>query len=130
MKRSNSKGKSPSATSSAKKQNEKRPSQQQQLTRPMKNYYFQRMTQLSLENNFIDSLDGFELLENLVELYLSNNLLEELRAVLTLKNCARLRVLDLSGNPLCSGASSSGENNAGGGGGQDDDFSDNETIGG
>eukprot|EP00392_Amoebophrya_sp_AT5.2_P007085 g7099.t1 len=63
--------------------------------------YSVQLLQVSLENNFIDSLDGFAQLENVVELYLSHNLIEELRAVLALKNCARLRVLDLSGNPLC-----------------------------
>lgn len=36
---------------------------------------------VSLEDNYIDSLDIFSALFGLVELYLSNNLVEELRSV-------------------------------------------------
>ena len=38
------------------------------------------LTQLSLEDNYIDAFDGFADCPELLELYLSNNLVEELRA--------------------------------------------------
>ena len=39
-----------------------------------------QLTQLSLEDNYIDAFDGFADCPELLELYLSNNLVEELRA--------------------------------------------------
>ena len=64
-------------------------------------HYHFHLTQVSLEDNYLDSLDGFSQLENVVELYLSYNLFEELRSILALKNCSKLTILDLAGNPLC-----------------------------
>merc|ERR1711939_1148883 len=61
-----------------------------------------KLSQLSLEDNYIDSLDTFSALHGLLELYLSNNLIEELRSILMLKPLPKLVVLDLSGNGLCS----------------------------
>lgn len=60
-----------------------------------------RLSQLSLEDNYIDSFDTFASLHEVMELYLSNNLIEELRSVLMLKQLPKLIVLDLSGNDLC-----------------------------
>jgi len=61
-----------------------------------------KLTQLSLEENQLDSLDTFSSLQSLVELYLCGNLLEELRSVLLLRSLPLLAALDLSGNELCS----------------------------
>jgi len=54
-----------------------------------------KLSQLSLEDNLVDSLDTFAGLHSLVELYLSSNLIEELRSILLLKQLPKLLVLDL-----------------------------------
>jgi Leucine-rich repeat (LRR) protein len=63
-----------------------------------------KLVLLSLEDNYVDTFDGFADAYNLVELYLSNNLVEEIRATLVLKALPKLLVLDLSGNELTKAA--------------------------
>ena len=59
------------------------------------------LTQLSLEDNEITSLQGIACLKNLLELYIGNNRIVELREVQLLKSFSKLIILDLLGNPLC-----------------------------
>jgi len=54
--------------------------------------------QLSIEDNHINTLKDFPNLPHLMEIYLSNNCLEEIREIMNLKNLSRLIILDLSGN--------------------------------
>ncbi|CEL97089.1 unnamed protein product [Vitrella brassicaformis CCMP3155] len=61
-----------------------------------------KLNQLSLEDNLIDSLDGFTAIESVIELYLSNNLVEDLRSLSVIKNLSKLIILDLAGNPVVS----------------------------
>jgi len=64
----------------------------------------QNLTQLSLENNEISRLDGLEELHNLMELYLGNNLIADVKETIKLQDLQRLIILDISGNPMSSGA--------------------------
>jgi len=56
------------------------------------------LTQLSLENNEISRLDGLEDLQCLMELYLGNNLISDMKETIKLKDLQRLIILDISGN--------------------------------
>ncbi|CAJ1362414.1 unnamed protein product, partial [Effrenium voratum] len=59
-----------------------------------------KLSEVSLEDNFVDSLDTFASLTSLMELYLSNNVIEDSLRLL-LKQLPKLMVLELSGNDLC-----------------------------
>jgi Leucine-rich repeat (LRR) protein len=56
------------------------------------------LTQLSLENNEITRLDGLEDLQCLMELYMGNNMLGDIKEIIKLKDLQRLIILDISGN--------------------------------
>ena len=58
------------------------------------------LTQLSLEDNQISRLNGFEDMQTLMELYLGNNQIDEIKEVINLKELQRLIILDISGNNL------------------------------
>ena len=60
------------------------------------------LTQLSLENNEIQRLDGLEDLQCLMELYLGNNLISDVKETIKLKDLQRLIILDISGNLMSS----------------------------
>ena len=60
----------------------------------------ENLTQLSLEDNQIQKLSGFEDLQTLMELYLGNNLIDEIKEIINLKELQRLIILDISGNNL------------------------------
>lgn len=60
------------------------------------------LTQLSLENNEISRLDGLEQLQCLMELYLGNNLISDVKETIKLKDLQRLIILDISGNLMSS----------------------------
>lgn len=60
------------------------------------------MTQLSLENNEISRLDGLEDLQCLMELYVGNNLINDVKETIKLKDLQRLIILDISGNLMSS----------------------------
>eukprot|EP01062_Namystynia_karyoxenos_P016562 TRINITY_DN16052_c0_g1_i2.p1 TRINITY_DN16052_c0_g1~~TRINITY_DN16052_c0_g1_i2.p1 ORF type:complete len:1450 (+),score=618.42 TRINITY_DN16052_c0_g1_i2:74-4351(+) len=62
------------------------------------------LCQLSLEDNDIASLKGLEHCAALMELYIANNRIAEVSEVNHLRPVSKLIILDLSGNPLCSGA--------------------------
>jgi Leucine-rich repeat (LRR) protein len=61
------------------------------------------LTQLSLENNEITRLDGLDDLQCLMELYLGNNLVADVKEIIKLQELQRLIILDISGNPISSG---------------------------
>ena len=58
------------------------------------------LTQLSLEDNRITKLSGFDYMQTLMELYLGNNQIEEIKEIINLKELQRLIILDISGNNL------------------------------
>jgi Leucine-rich repeat (LRR) protein len=60
------------------------------------------LTQLSLENNEISRLDGLEEMQCLMELYVGNNLISDVKETIKLKELQRLIILDISGNIMCS----------------------------
>jgi Leucine-rich repeat (LRR) protein len=60
----------------------------------------ENLTQLSLEDNEISNLDGLENLQTLMELYLGNNLISDIKELIKLKALGRLIILDISGNYL------------------------------
>lgn len=64
----------------------------------------QNLRSLSLDDNFLDTLDLFTTLTGIVELYLSNNLIEQVRSVLSLKPLPKLIILDLVGNDVAAQA--------------------------
>ncbi len=53
-----------------------------------------------MEDNQISTLDGLENLQTLMELYLGNNFIGDMREITKLKNLGRLIILDISGNNL------------------------------
>lgn len=53
---------------------------------------------LSLEFNKITSLVGFPDLKNLLELYLSHNLIKDIKEIVQLSELQKLIILDLSSN--------------------------------
>jgi protein phosphatase 1 regulatory subunit 7 len=55
------------------------------------------LTQLSPEDNAIESLDGMQALVNLMELYIGNNNVSVLKEVKHLKEMPKMIILDLSG---------------------------------
>ena len=57
--------------------------------------------QLSLEDNEITSLSGLSKLLSLMEVYIGNNRLTQLKEVQQLKGLPKLIILDLSGNAMC-----------------------------
>jgi Leucine-rich repeat (LRR) protein len=74
------------------------------------------LTQLSIEDNGISSLRGFESLLNLMELCIlslsysllfltssdiGNNKISDPKEVINLRNLQKLIIIDLAGNPLC-----------------------------
>ena len=60
-----------------------------------------KLFQLSLEMNLIRSLSGLNGLLNLMELYVGNNAIAQVREILHLRSLPKLIIVDLSGNPLC-----------------------------
>jgi Leucine-rich repeat (LRR) protein len=60
-----------------------------------------RRAQLSLEDNEIESLSGLSKVSTLLELYLGNNKVSDMREVLQLRTLPKLIILDLSGNEVC-----------------------------
>ena len=57
--------------------------------------------QLSLEDNKISTIQGLVSLPNLMELYLANNLIENLKEIINLMDQPKLIILDISGNTFC-----------------------------
>ena len=53
-----------------------------------------------MEDNEIQHLDGLENLQTLMELYLGNNLISDMKELVKLKQLSRLIILDISGNLL------------------------------
>lgn len=53
-----------------------------------------------MEDNEISILDGLDSLQTLMELYLGNNLINDIKEITKLKNLGRLIILDISGNNL------------------------------
>lgn len=58
------------------------------------------LNHLSLENNRIQDLTGLKSLENLLELYMGENLVKDLKQIRNLAPLKNLIVLDLWGNPV------------------------------
>ena len=58
------------------------------------------MKELSLEDNEIESLEGFPELWSLMELYLGNNKIVDSKHIKSLTGLSKLIILDLSGNPI------------------------------
>lgn len=61
-----------------------------------------KLTDLSLYNNCISKLESLDTLKELQVLSIGNNLLPSTEGLLYLKCLDKLRVLNLSGNPVCS----------------------------
>lgn len=59
------------------------------------------LTHLSIEANRIISLDGLQHLESILELYIGENLIGDLKEVRHLSPLQKLIVIDLLGNSLC-----------------------------
>jgi len=53
-----------------------------------------------MEDNEIQLLDGLDGLQTLMELYLGNNLISDVKEIVKLKQLSRLIILDISGNNL------------------------------
>lgn len=53
-----------------------------------------------MEDNEISLLDGLDSLQTLMELYLGNNLISDVKEIIKLKALGRLIILDISGNNL------------------------------
>ncbi len=53
-----------------------------------------------MEDNEISQLDGLENLQTLMELYLGNNIISDIKEIVKLKQLGRLIILDISGNNL------------------------------
>ena len=54
-----------------------------------------------MEDNEIELLNGLENVTNLMELYIGNNFVSDMKNVTVLKSMNKLIILDISGNPLC-----------------------------
>jgi len=54
-----------------------------------------------MDDNKIKSLNGISNLENLMELYITNNRIHELKEANHLKTLNKLIILDLTGNSVC-----------------------------
>ncbi|KAJ9438372.1 Protein phosphatase 1 regulatory subunit SDS22-like protein [Diplonema papillatum] len=79
-----------------------------QLQRSLHSWQIVRVThklhttpQVSLEDNDIYSLQGIQKVQNLMELYIGNNKIDNLKEIHYLREAPKLIILDLSGNPLC-----------------------------
>lgn len=62
--------------------------------------HLENLNQLSLEDNQIELLKGFPMLKNLMELYLGNNHISEIRQIKFLSDLPKTIILDISGNAL------------------------------
>lgn len=60
-----------------------------------------KLQHLSLESNLIESLQGLKVLEKLLELYIGENYVADLKQIRFLSNLKKLIVIDMWGNPLC-----------------------------
>ncbi|XP_022094850.1 leucine-rich repeat-containing protein 9-like [Acanthaster planci] len=66
---------------------------------------FDRLTQLqclTISNNRIGSLNGLAHVMSLLELYIGNNLIQNIREIFSLKHLPNFVILDLFGNPVAS----------------------------
>lgn len=75
-----------------------------QIANAMDIKHLSRLTQVSLADNCMYELDTFAFMHSMMELYLSNNAIEQTRSILLLKQLPKLLVFDLFGNDLCSSA--------------------------
>lgn len=58
------------------------------------------LKELSLEDNEIETLEGFPELWSLMELYIGNNKINDSKHIKYLTGLTKLIILDLSGNPI------------------------------